>query len=92
MGEDKPRLQNVMCDLPYTSYKNKMLRVGIVGVRPYFAFEEQKIDGVDVKLLKFLAEKKSFLPKIIIPKTFVASLDAVCMRYLIKQHFLTSFG
>ena len=57
-----------------------MLRVGMVGTPPYFTIKGQEIDGVDVKLLNLLAEKKNFQPNIIIPKTFIASGDAVCIR------------
>ena len=80
VGENKPRLQDIMCDLSYTSYKNKILRAGIVGSPPYFIIQEQKTDGVDVKFLKFLTEKKNLQLNIIIPKTDALSLDMVCMK------------
>ena len=70
VGEHKPRLQDVMCDLSLTSYKNKMVRTGIAGVPPYFIMKEQKIDGVDVKFLNFMAEKKSLQLNITIHQTF----------------------
>ena len=81
VGENQPRLQDVMCDLSYTSYKNKILRVGIVGIPPYFAIQEQNIDGVDVKLLSFLSEKKNLQPNITIPKSHSASVSQVCMHF-----------
>ena len=34
IGEPNPRIQNVICDQAYTSYKHKPLRVGIFGVPP----------------------------------------------------------
>ena len=37
-----------------------------------------QIDGMDVKLLKLLAEKKGFKPNIVTPKTFVLSIEMVC--------------
>ena len=39
IGEADPRLQHVMCDRSYSSYKDKTLRVGIFGIPPYFAGE-----------------------------------------------------
>ena len=77
VGENKPRLQDIMCDLSYTSYKNKILRAGIYGSPPYFTIQGQKTDGVDVKFLKFLTEKKNLKLNIIIPKSGRAALDAV---------------
>ena len=35
VGEPEPSLQYSMCDLSHTSYKNKLIRVGIIGVPPY---------------------------------------------------------
>ena len=80
LGEHQPRLQDLMCDMSYKSYTNKMLRVGMVGFPPYFAIQEQKIVGVDMMFLKFLEEKKSLQSNINFHKTFVASIDVVCMK------------
>ena len=49
----------------------------MVGKPPYFTTKDTKIDGVDVKLLKLLAEKMRFQPNIIIPKTFLAVAHVV---------------
>ena len=35
VGEREPHLQNSMCDDNYTSYKDKVIRFGIIGVPPY---------------------------------------------------------
>ena len=35
VGEREPYLQHSMCDHAHTSYKNKVIRVGIIGVPPY---------------------------------------------------------
>ena len=35
VGEPEPFLQHSMCDHAYTSYKNKVIRVGVIGVPPY---------------------------------------------------------
>ena len=77
VGELNPRLQDVMCDLSYTTYKNRILRAGVLGIPPYFTMKDTKIDGVDVKLLKLLAEKMRFQPNIIIPKKFLAVAHVV---------------
>ena len=34
IGEHNPRLQHAKCDLAYTSYKTKTLRVGVFGIAP----------------------------------------------------------
>ena len=80
VGEHKPRLQDVMCDLSYTSYKNKMLMTGIAGFPPYFTIQEQKTDGVDVKFLKYLTEKKNLQLNIVIFNSTLAAVEAVCLR------------
>ena len=88
VGENKPRLQDVMCDLSHTSYKNKIVRVEIVGTPPYFTIQEQKTDGVDVKFLKYLTERNNLQFNMSMPKTYTAALSAVCMRdYLCSTIF-----
>ena len=36
IGEKTPYLQDTKCDISYSSYKNKSLRVGIFGIPPYY--------------------------------------------------------
>ena len=36
VGEHEPRLQNYICHHSYASYKNKTIRVGMIGMRPWF--------------------------------------------------------
>ena len=77
VGEYEPRLQDVLCDPTYTSYKNKMVRVGMVGIPPYFAIKKQKIVGMDMKFLNYLSEKEILQPNIIVPNSFSAANDGV---------------
>lgn len=50
-GEVEPRLQDSMCDPAYASYKKKVIRVGIIGVAPYF-YGKIKIAISKKKVLK----------------------------------------
>ena len=78
LGESKPHLSQYMCDQSHASYKNKVLRVGMMGISPYFKADKNGIVGVDITLLNYLATKMEFTPKIYIAKGFVASINMVC--------------
>ena len=81
VGMQEVRVQDDMCEQSYTSYKNKVLQVGILGRPPFFKVTKGKdMDGVDVQLIKLLAEKKGFVANITIPKNLWASITMVCTK------------
>ena len=70
LGEVKPRLQPNMCEQSYLSYKDKSLKIGLLGVEPYFVPTKSGLDGTDVRLLGMLSERLHFKPEIVIPNSF----------------------
>ena len=79
LGETKPRLSQNMCAQSYASYKNKVLRVGMTGRTPFFKSGQTGVDGVDIRLLNYLAAKFEFIPKLIHPYGWGDSLKLVCI-------------
>ena len=79
LGFPKPHLSNYMCDQSHASYKNKVLRVAMYGLSPYFIAGKDNIGGADTTLLKYLAAKMKFTSKIYLPKTYLASINMVCI-------------
>ena len=72
VGEIDPRLDNVMCKLTYVSYKNKTLRILQFGLRPYFVMTSNGFfDGVNIRLMNVLMDKLDFMPKIIVPNSYL---------------------
>ena len=81
IGEAEPLLQGQMCDISYTSYRYKKLRVGIIGIQPYFFKTKNGIDGTDVRLLSLLAEKLNFVPDVVVPRTYKQGANMVGKRW-----------
>ena len=79
LGETKPHLSDYMCDQSHALYKNKVLRVAMMGHLPYFIAGKDNIGGADTTLLKYLAAKMKFTSKIYLPKTYLASINMVCI-------------
>ena len=79
LGETKPHLSDYMCDQFHALYKNKVLRVAMMGHLPYFIAGKDNIGGADTTLLKYLAAKMKFTSKIYLPKTYLASINMVCI-------------
>ena len=88
LGETKPHLSHYMCDQSHASYKNKVLRVGMTGISPYFKADKNGIAGVDITLLNYLAAKMEFTSKIYIPKNFAASINMVCIQTFFTDNAL----
>ena len=65
VGSPKPILQDSMCNIMYTSYRYKKLRMGIFGGVPHiFHIKGKGIDGTDYRMIKLLAEKLKFVPDV----------------------------
>ena len=80
LGETKPFLSDYMCDQSHALYKNKVLRVAMMGHSPFFIAGKDNKGGADTTLLKYLAAKMNFTSKIYVPKTYLASINMVCIR------------
>ena len=77
IGETEPRLETHMCRPSYVSCKNKVLRVGVMGLRPHVVYTKHGIDGSDLRMLTMLSERKHFNSNIINATSFVASVVMV---------------
>ena len=82
VGHAEPVLQDSMCKEMYTSYRYKKLRVGIFGPLPYiFPIKGNGIEGIDLRMIKLLAEKLKFVPDVKIPRTFENGYNMVVINY-----------
>ena len=83
VAEVKPRLRHEMCSPSYLDYKNKILRIGLLGFPPDFVLSSTgTIEGVNIRLIKMMAERLKFMPEINIPASFKAAEDQVCQLNL----------
>ena len=89
VGENRPRLEQYMCKSSYASYKDKILRTGLVGLDPYFMVTKNGIDGMDFRMLMVLANRLIFRPNIIVPNSFKAAINTVCncLGVIIEKKF-----
>ena len=78
LGFPKPHLSNYMCDRSHASYKNKVLRVAMYGLSPYFIAGKDGFGGADTMLLNYLSAKMEFTSKIFVTKSWVDSINVVC--------------
>ena len=83
LGVDKPRLQEQMCDSSYSHYEEKLLKIGIVGINPYFMSTENGIDGTDVRLIQLLEKALSFRAEVIPMNSFSEAVNMVSMSHLL---------
>ena len=78
VGEVHPRLGQQMCRKSYLHYKNKILRIGLMGILPDFVMTSTgSIDGTNIRLIKMLAERLRFTPDIILAPSFNAASNQV---------------
>ena len=80
VGKQNPLLQEKMCKLSYVSYKEKRLRIALVGIPPHFIFTNDGIiEGTNIRMMRILEQKLSFTAEIIVPDSFLASETKVCL-------------
>ena len=80
VGELVPRLDKDFCKASYVSYKHKTLRVALIGPMPEFILTSRdgKIEGTGIGLIRMLAKRLEFMPKIQIPSSIYAPVSMVC--------------
>lgn len=81
LGDDKPRLKESMCKTSFSHYKEKLLRIGIVGINPYFMVTENGIDGTDMRLIHLLEKSLSFRAEVIPMNSFSEAVNMVSMSH-----------
>ena len=87
VGEAEPRLQKHFCKPSYVSYKNKRLRVAIMGVPPaVFMTAKGPVEGTVFRLLNMLAQRLRFRKEMIVTKSFIdihmVGILGYCSGYL----------
>ena len=81
VGETEPRLEQVMCRASYVHYKNKTIRIGLVGTMPEFILTSNStIEGTGIQLINILAQKFKFMPEVVYPNSISASESLVCIK------------
>ena len=75
VGEIKPRMENEICNPSYLSYKNKALRIGLLGVPPDFVLTSSGVEGINIRLIKMMAKMLKFLPNIKFATSFKGAED-----------------
>ena len=78
IGENEPRLELDMCKPSYVSYRNRTLRAGIMGIKPYAVITKFGYDGINYRLLSMLAERLNFKSKVIAAPSIIGSINMVC--------------
>ena len=75
IGESESRSETEMCQPSFLSFKNKILRFEIMGMIPYFVFDEKKNhDGSDIRMLMMFAKSLVFKPNIFLEKSWMSML------------------
>ena len=67
VGKNIPSLQGYMCEPSHADYRFKELRIGAVGMPPYwFPLNNNYTnpDGVDIRMIRMLAKRLKFIPKL----------------------------
>ena len=85
VGQSKPRLEDKMCHVSYMDYKYKSLRMSLMGMPPDFVFIKatKTIDGANMRLIKMIAQRLKFRPKINMATSFSAAVKQV--KDIVKQ-------
>ena len=78
VGRIKPIFQHEMCNQSYLDYKNKILRIGLLGIPPEFIVGRSGLDGTTIKLMDMMAEKLHFLPEVKLAPSFDGAINQVC--------------
>ena len=78
VGKSKPLLDVKMCSESFLDYKSKAVRIGLMGLPPDFVFTSTgHIDGVNMRLIKMMAERMKFKPEISISRSFESAFNQV---------------
>ena len=82
VGELVPRIDKNLCKTSYVSYKYKTLRIALIGPMPDFIFtpRDGKIEGTGIRLIRMLAQRLKFMPKIQVPSSLNAPVSLVCHK------------
>ena len=86
VGKMNPIIQEKMCNPSYVSYRNKLLRVALLGIPPDFIVTNTgKLEGTNIRLMRLLEQNLNFRGKIVVPQSFLDSNTKVCY-FCSSQH------
>ena len=78
VGEAEPRLEQKMCSLSYVSHKGKTLRLGIMGIPPYFLLgPDGSIMGTNIMISHHFAKRLGFKPQLFPVNSYNAAENLV---------------
>ena len=78
VGKFKPLLDDEMCSESFHNYKSRPVRIGLMGTPPDFVFTSTGlIDGVNIRLIKMMAETMKFIPEISIARSMKSAFNQV---------------
>ena len=84
MGDMEPVLEQKVCNPSYMSYRNKKLRVGLLGILPHFNIKSDgSIEGANIRIIKLLEGNLNFMADIIVPQSLLAAESMVCNSYFL---------
>ena len=82
IGELNPLLVNEMCNQSYLDYKNKTLRIGLIGIPPDFVMTDAgTIDGANIRMIDMIAKRFEFSPQINVAVSYSAAEEQVISAY-----------
>ena len=86
VGESEPRLDREMCSPSYVSHRGKTLRMGIMGIPPYFLLgPDGTIMGTNIMITHHFAQRLGFKPKLVPINSYNAAEDLVCLLQSFNQ-------
>ena len=78
VGDLKPRLWDEMCSPSFLEHKDKVLRIGLLGLPPDFVMTSVgTIDGVNIRFINTMAERLQFIPEIKVAESFNSAEEQV---------------
>ena len=79
VGKKEPHLQKVLCQPSGVSYKNKTLRITIMGPPPWMMVENgSMVDGTIARFNTMIAQRYSYTTELIVPKNYIDAYSKVC--------------
>ena len=85
LGERYSHLkQQELCKSSFMSYKNRKLRIALLGPMPEFVYRDGTVDGTTFRLMNMLAEHFNFIPQVQIPWTMEDAERRVRLKFDVK--------
>ena len=87
VGESEPKLEEQMCSSSYVSHKGKTLRMGIMGIPPYYLLgPDGNIMGTNIMITHHFAQRLGFKPQLFPVNSYNAAENLVCHLKIILDN------